>query len=217
MKPIVVIIYHKNHTRYPKKWIDDFVTSIKNQRVIEYDVLELNYGGEKDQIYEGSKFFFRNLPNHAEAHNWCCKKAVKMGADVVFNTNIDDFYHYERLLRQMEAMERGIDICSCNMTQINGDNEVLREDIRFSDMPILEHAQRGHNVLAHPGCAYSKNFIQNSELLQPTEGMKNGTEKWTDDFDLWKRSYGKFKFEIVPYTLLYYRIWGGNTSTKQPT
>lgn len=209
-----VIIYHKNHTRYPKKWIDDFITSIKNQRVVKFDVIELNYGGQNEQIYEGSKFFSKELPNHAEAHNWCCKKAVRLGADVVFNTNIDDLYHYERLYRQVPAMERGVDVCSCDMTQINGDDEILRENIRFSEMNIREHAEKGHNVIAHPACAYSKNFIVRSALLQPTEEMKRGTAKWTDDFDLWKRSYGKFKFEIVPYTLLYYRIHSNNVSKK---
>lgn len=217
MKKVSVIIYHKNHSRYPQKWIDDCLTSIRNQRVINFDVIELDYGGEGTQLYKGSIFFSQVMENHAEAHNWCCKKAVKFGADVVFNTNIDDIYHYERLFRQMPAMERGIDVCSCDMTQINGENEILRQDIRFSEMPIEEHAARGHNVISHPACAYSKNFILKSGLLQPTEEMKKGNAKWTDDFDLWKRSFGKFRFHIVPYTLLFYRIHSDNVSKAKTT
>lgn len=112
----------------------------------------------------------------------------------------------------MQVMEKGIDVCSCDMTQMDGENNVLRENIRFSEMNIEEHAARGHNVIAHPACAYSKNFILKSKLLQPTEAMRKGLEKWTDDFDLWKRSYGKFKFFIVPYVLLYYRIHENNMS-----
>lgn len=210
-----VIIYHKNHARYPSNWIDDCILSIRNQRLVNFDVLELDYGGENNQLYKGSIFFSKALNNHAEAHNWCCKKAVQYGADVVFNTNIDDFYHYERLHRQLPAMQKGYDIVSCDMTQIDGENNLIREDIRFSEMNIEEHAARGHNVISHPACAYSRNFILKSKLLQPTEGMKNGSEKWTDDFDLWKRSFGKFRFFIVPYTLLFYRIHGANVSAKK--
>ena len=71
----------------------------------------------------------------------------------------------------------------------------------------LQGLSKNHNCIAHPGCVYSKNFIMNSGLLVPSEIPK-------DDFELWKRSYAKFKFKIVPETLLFYRIWGGNISAK---
>ena len=73
----------------------------------------------------------------------------------------------------------------------------------------IEHngLQRNHNIIAHPGCVYSKNFIENSGLLVPEEIPK-------DDFNLWKRSYAKFQFKIVPYTLLFYRIHENNISGK---
>lgn len=214
MKAIAVVIYHKNVSRYPKKWVDDCCLSIRNQRVEKFDVLELNYGGENNSVYEGSLFYSTLLKNHAEAHNWICRKAVQLGYEFVFNTNIDDFYHHERIYRQLPYLLEGYDVVSANMTQINADNEVLREDILFSNMSIPEHAQKGHNVISHPVCAYSKNFIENSGLLQPTEAMIKGTAKWTDDFDLWKRSFGKFRFAIVPYTLLFYRIHSNNVSAK---
>ena len=212
-----VIIYHKNHDKYPKKWIDDFVISIQNQVVVEYDVIELDYGGNSEQIYPESKFFSFDiaeipLPNgrhngHSEAHNWCCRKAVELGYDFVFNTNIDDLYHYERLSRQLIKMQEGYDVVSCNYSIINEANQITRKDVLFSEMDIHEQAAKNHNIISHPGCVYSKKFIEKSGLLRQEEVPK-------DDFELWKRSYKKFKFFIVPYTLMYYRVHESNVSKR---
>lgn len=221
MQMNAVIIYHANHERYPKKWIDDCLVSIQNQRVEEFEVLELDYGQNPEQLYEGSQFFtakFKEVDKihrgHSHAHNWLCRKAVELGFDYVFNTNIDDFYHYERLYRQVQYLKQGYDVVSSNMTQIDHENRVIMkginmmQDIAFSEMNIVEHFNKGHNIIAHPACAYSANFIKKSGLLNPLEVPK-------DDFELWKRSINKFTFKIAPYTLLYYRIWGGNVSAKK--
>ena len=213
-----VIIYHANHEKYPANWISDCVNSIRNQKG-EFTVLEMDYNGGMTPIYEGSLFFSKKLDyeasdkatgrhtGHSYAHNWLCLKAVELGYDNVFNTNIDDFYHYDRINIQSEYLAQGYDVVSCNMTQIDHENRVLRQDILFSQMDIQEHAAKSHNVVSHPACAYSKNFILNSGLLNPFEVPK-------DDFELWKRSYGKFKFVIAPYTMLYYRIHANNVSKK---
>lgn len=216
-----IILYHANaRARYPQKWIDDCIGSIKNQTE-KCGIFELEYGGEglDAQLCSPSIFFSHKIDHsksdahtgrhtgHSKAHNWLCRKAVEMGADYVFNTNIDDFYHYQRVEKQLEYLKQGYDVVSSNMTQINENNEVLRADIRFSDMDIEEHAKKNHNVISHPACAYSKNFILNSGLLNPYEVPK-------DDFELWKRSYGKFKFVIAPWTLHFYRIHSANVSKK---
>lgn len=216
-----IILYHANHTKYPQKWIDDCLMSIRGQVIEEFDVLELDYGPTPTQLYEGSKFFTQAFKEkdkthrgHSYAHNWLCYKAVELGYDYVFNTNIDDFYHYERLYRQIPFLLQGYDVVSSNMTQIDQDNRVIMKgtrimsDIAFSEMSIVEHFSKGHNIIAHPACAYSANFIRKSGMLKPEEVPK-------DDFELWKRSIDKFTFKIAPYTLLYYRIWGGNVSAKK--
>ena len=213
-----VIIYHANHANYPYKWISDCISSIKNQKG-DFVVLEMDYNGGDKPLYQGSFFFSKKLDysesdkatgrhtGHSLAHNFLCQKAIEMGADFVFNTNIDDFYHYDRVNVQSEYLAQDYDVVSCNMTQIDEDNRVLRSDILFSNMNIEEHAARNHNIIAHPACAYSKNFILNSGLLNPFEVPR-------DDFELWKRSYGKFKFIIAPYTLLFYRLHLNNVSRK---
>lgn len=210
-----VIIYHSNYEKYPSKWVEDFVYSISHQVGADYDVIELDYSGRGKSIYPGSHFFTHTIKEldlgrhngHSEAHNWCCRKAVALGYDYVFNTNIDDLYHTERIARQLPKLIEGYDVVSCNMTQINEDDFIIQKDILFSEKDIYKHAEKGHNIIAHPGCAYSKNFIQNSGLLKQSEVPK-------DDFELWKRSFKKFRFTIVPYTLLYYRIHSENVSKR---
>lgn len=214
-----IILYHANaRSRYPQRWIDDCIGSIKNQTE-KCVVLEMDYEGKGEQLCEGSIFYNRKMftdysdketgrhTGHSWAHNFLCEVAMEYNADYVFNTNIDDFYHYQRVEKQLEYLKQGYDVVSSNMTQINENNEVLRADIRFSDMDIEEHAAKGHNVISHPACAYSKNFILNSGLLNPYEVPK-------DDFELWKRSFGKFKFVIAPWVLHYYRLHDANVSKR---
>lgn len=210
---VCTISFHANLSRYPAQWISDYRKSIE-QQVMKTPIFEIDYGCTGERIFKDSTYYEVPLANHAEAHNFLCRMAVGSGFDYVANTNIDDMYHHERISRQSLYLE-GNDVVSCDMTQINGENEIIRKDILFSQMDILEHAQRGHNIISHPACIYSKNFIENSGLLQPTEEMKAGKAKWRDDFDLWLRSYDRFKFFIVPYVLLYYRVHSNNTSKKQ--
>lgn len=204
---IATISFHKNLSRYPAKWIDDYRTSIENQ-ITKTEIFEIDYGCKGERIFDNSRYYEVPFTNHADAHNFLCRQAVGHGFDYVANTNIDDLYHYERISRQMPYCEQGYDVVSCDMTQIDGDNNAIRENIFFSQMDIEQHAATGHNIIAHPACIYSKNFIENSGLLIASEIPK-------DDFELWKRSYGKFKFFIAPYVLLYYRVHSNNISKKK--
>lgn len=204
---VATISFHKNLSRYPAKWIDDYRTSIENQ-VTKTQIFEIDYGCTGERIFKDSQYYEVSFTNHASAHNFLCRQAVGHGFDFVANTNVDDLYHYERILRQLPYCEQGFDVVSCDMTQIDGDNNVTRENILFSQMNIEEHAVKGHNVLSHPSAIYSKNFIENSGLLIPEQIPR-------DDFELWRRSFGKFTFFIAPYVLLYYRIHTNNISKKK--
>ncbi len=201
------IVFHKNVFSYQKKWLDDFTESVNNQ-TIRMDILEIDYGGTYNKLFQQSLFYCKEFSNHADAHNFLCMEAVKKGYKYIFNHNVDDMYHQERVARQLPPMEEGFDVVSCNMTQMDAANRVIRDDILFSEMDILKQSYKGHNIIAHPACCYSKNFIENSGMLVSSEIPK-------DDYNLWKRSYGKFKFLIVPYTLLFYRIHDKNISGKR--
>lgn len=203
-----IIIFHKKHEQYPSWWVSDCLESIRKQTYQNVQVYECDYGGEKKQIYEGSKFWSKKFKNHAEAHNFLCYEAINDGCGCVANVNIDDLYHYERIEQQVRWIEKGYDIVSSNMTQMDGENFTIRQNILFSEMNILEHFAKGHNIIAHPAVIYSKRFILESGLLRGEEIPK-------DDFELWKRSINKFSFKIVPLTLLFYRIHGNNISGKK--
>lgn len=205
MTKICQISFHKNLGQYPDRWISDYRKSIENQ-VTKTPIYEIDYGNKGERIFQDSVYESYEFPTHASAHNYLCRKAVKDGFDYVANTNVDDLYHQERISRQLQYCEK-YDVVSCDMTQIDAENYVRRENILFSQMDIKEHAKKDHNVIAHPACIYSKNFIQYSGLLIPAEIPK-------DDFNLWKRSFEKFTFFIAPYVLLYYRIHDNNISKK---
>ncbi len=200
------IVFHKNVWDYPKKWIDDFVASV-NKQTTPIDLLEIDYGGGSNRLFKQSKYFQVKFTNHADAHNFLCRKAVKLGYRYVFNHNVDDFYHHERVYRQLEYMDKGYDVVSCNYIQMDAQTRDTSGVILFSEQDILKESYKGHNIIAHPGVCYSKNFIENSGLLIASEIP-------VDDYNLWKRSYGNFKFFIAPFPLLYYRIHAGNISGK---
>lgn len=221
MKKSAWIFFHKNISRYPVKWTIDYLNSIRYQNYTEFDVLEIDYGGQQNQMFEGSIFYSEEMDTHAHAHNFLCLEAVKMGYDYIFNSNCDDLYTENRVAAQLPYMLKGYDVVSANHTHITADTYIKvdedpksrncgkeEKDFQFSGMNIRKHANDGHNVISHPCVCYSKNFIEKSGLLVPEEIPK-------DDFCLWKRSYGKFRFFIIPKTLLYHRIWDGSISAKK--
>ena len=204
---VAVIIFHKNAYKYNPKWISKCIHSIRNQTYGKFDVFEVDYGGEFTQLYPGSNFASTtHLKDHAEAHNWLLDKVFELGYDCAFNVNIDDIYTLDRFEKQMVWMEAGYDVVSSNFYHIDDSGRVINSLAMDSKGMELE-AKRGHNIIAHPVCCYSKNFWTNCTKLKSEEIPK-------DDFELWKRSFGKFKFKILPNFLLYYRVHSQKVSAK---
>lgn len=194
-----VIIFHKQAYRYPARWVTKCIQSIQNQTYNKFDVYELDYGGEHTQLYPGSSFASTtSIKDHAEAHNWLLDKVFKLGYDCAFNLNIDDHYSFDRFEKQLPFIEQGFDVISSNFYHIDENGRVMYPMV-MDDKKMELEAKRGHNVIAHPVCCYSKNFWDNCTKLKSEEIPR-------DDFELWKRSYGKFKFKILPNFLLYYRV-----------
>lgn len=204
---VAVIIFHKHAYRYDPKWVAKCIHSIENQTFKTFDVFELDYGGEHTQLYTGSNFASTNhLKDHAEAHNWLLDKVFSLDYDCAFNVNIDDIYSLDRFEKQIEAMKEGYDVVSSNFYHINENGRLTNSLAMDQKNPELE-SKKGHNIIAHPVCCYSKNFWDNCSKLRSSEIPK-------DDFELWKRSYGKFKFKILPNFLLYYRVHSNKVSAK---
>jgi hypothetical protein len=205
---VAVMIFHKNiSTYYKPEWIKRCYDSIRNQYNVKFDVFELDYGGTDNHTYDGSFFRSIDLGNHASAHNYLLDWVFSLDYDCVFNVNVDDWYSLGRFETQLPYIDQGYDVVSSNFYRVNND-ESIKQKFTFHTRDIVKEAQKGHNILAHPVLCYSRNFGLHAEKLVPEDIP-------VDDFNLWKKSYGKFKFIILPEYLLFQRLHDNNISKKK--
>lgn len=199
-----VIIYHKNASKiYKKEWIDKCIQSIKDQTYQDFDVFELNYGGSNEVFYKGDKnsYFpmFEKHDNHISAMNRVIGYCLAFNYDIIFNTNLDDYYHPERFAKQIDAISQGAQLVSSNFNYFTDERGIFKKmDMsRYGNIGI--QLRRGHNVLAHPVIAYHKSFFAGDLKYNDLIGY--------EDKDLWQRAdkLGR-KMVILPDYLLNYRI-----------
>jgi hypothetical protein len=202
-----VMIFHRNIDRYDPAWIEKCYSSIRNQSYKDFDVFELDYGGEERYTFKGSNFQSIQMATHAHAHNFLIDEIFNAGYDCAFNVNVDDWYATNRFELQLPWIDNGFDVISSNFYRVNED-ETMRQSFYFDLRNIKKEAAKDHNILAHPVLCYSKNFGLNAGKLIPEEIP-------VDDFNLWKKSYDKFKFIILPEFLLFQRVHWGNISKKK--
>lgn len=193
-----LMCYHKNLSQlYPQQWIDEYRESILNQIYKDFNILEHNYGGGQERIFENSKFESKEMPTFIHTLNHLLNKAVYYGADVVANSNVDDIFSPNWLEVQLPYMEAGADICSCNFT-------LFREGIgeyhwhKFDKLNIKEELNKNHNIICHPCVTFSRHFLEENKYI-PEEGPY-------EDMKLWQRTIDHYKFKIVEQNLLYHRI-----------
>ena len=113
------LVYHKNiFDIYQKKWIQKSIDSILHQSFDEFDILELNYDGKTFSIFPSNiqykKYFWNKRFNtHYEARGFLLHKAFhEMKYDIIFNVQLDKFYHLDRFRYQIDEIKRGYDIIS---------------------------------------------------------------------------------------------------------
>lgn len=203
---LAVIIFHKNSLGYPSGWISKCLNSIRNQTYKDFDVFELDYGNEGIKLYAGSIFYSLKMDDHAQAHNFLLDEVFSRGYDGAFNVNIDDYYATDRFEKQIPYLEKGYDVISSNFYNIDDDGNIMCE-LNFDSKNITQEADNNHNIMAHPVLLYSKNFWTTCSRLKSNEIPR-------DDFELWRRSYGKYKFIVIPDFLLYYRVHQNKVSAK---
>jgi hypothetical protein len=195
---IALICFHKNLKRYPSDWIDLYSRSILDQSYQDFDIYELNYGKSLDRIFEKSFYENLELPDHAEAHNYLVNKTLNSGYDMVLNTNVDDVYPLNRVQIQVTNYDPEIPVISGNYVWFKGPQK--GEPTIFHKLNIDTEFKKGHNIIAHPACAYTKKFLDYNDSLRSNEIP-------ADDFMLWKRLREKgANFKILEDVLLYYRI-----------
>lgn len=194
-----LICFHKNIDRYPTEWIDSYRDSILNQSYSDFDIFELNYGGDDRRIFDNSNFSSLTMGDHAQAHNFLVSHCFDLGYDAIFNTNVDDVYPVNRISLQVQNFDPKVDVLSGNY-QAFTDEFDTRPSTSFHSLNIFEEFSRNHNIIAHPACCYSRSIIKYSESLQSSEIP-------ADDFAMWKRLLKKgASFRILPEVLMRYRI-----------
>jgi glycosyltransferase involved in cell wall biosynthesis len=196
-----VIIYHSNALKiYKREWIERCVNSITTQTYKDFDIFELNYeqSGGADFFTNGQKIK-KPMTNHIQAMNYLINKCLTDGYDVIFNVNLDDYYHHERFSKQITAIKNGAQLVSSNFHYFNDERGVFkRMDMqRYANLGI--QFKRNHNPIAHPIVAYHKSFFDG--------GLRYSDLLGYEDLDLWKRAYAENKrIVILPDYLLHYRI-----------
>jgi len=113
------LVYHKNiFDIYQKKWISKCIDSVLHQSYTQFDILELNYDGTDFSVFPPDsnykKFFWnKSFNSHYQARGFLLHKAFhEMKYDIIFNVQLDKFYHLDRFKYQVEEIKRGYDIIS---------------------------------------------------------------------------------------------------------
>jgi len=204
---VAIISFHKNIKRYPDEWIERYKESILNQTYSDYQIYEINYGGDSNRIFESSVFTSMYMDDHAQAHNYLVNICFENGYDVIMNSNVDDYYPIETLETLIKNYDPYYSVISGNYRSFNDYNNIIFTT-KFHHLNIEREFQRGHNIISHPSCLYTRSFLNHNESLLSSEIPK-------DDFGMWKRMLNKgAKFKILPNILLNYRISDLKTKTN---
>lgn len=201
---VAVIFYHKNILKiYKRAWIEKCIDSIRQQTFQNFDVFELNYGSDGVRFAEGlgrkNHFIHKEMGNHVNAMNMLFNLTFSSGYDVVFNTNMDDFYCKTRFEKELSAIGFGYDLVSSNFLYVDTNGVPFKKMNMNAAGNIQVNLERNHNVIAHPCVAMSKTFWN--------DGLQYNDLVGHEDLDLWKRAVSKGKkLYILPDYLLYYRI-----------
>lgn len=214
-----VVIFHSNiRDIYKDRWINKSVSSIINQTDTNFKIYEIDYGGGDCSVIPknckiNSNFWSIKLKDYAEAMNFIISEAFNDGCDMVFNTNLDDYYSPDRISKQSSLMIEGdYDIVSsdfCYISESNDEDRIIRfmNICRFGDIKLNLESQ--HNVIAHPSVCYNKRFWGDLNNRYDSKNIPK------EDLHLWINSIKNgYKFAIHPEVLLFYRIHKNQVSNK---
>lgn len=244
-KKSAVIMFHKNIKKlYSWNWVQKCVQSVLDQSYQHYDILEVNYGGDgfciMSEFKQGHQrqtlFFNENFDTHTEAMMFLLDLGFnELGYEVIFNTNLDDYYDQERFMLQLKAVLDGYDLCSTYMTyvtEINGiDEHVMSWDDKrygfnaanfsadgYVDQENIEHQlNKNHNVINHSSMCFTKKFWEsfdsNGNLLRYRD------DKPFEDLTLWQRAVSSptCRMTIIPKSLIMYRLHENQIGEQQKT
>jgi histo-blood group ABO system transferase len=231
-KKCAVIMFHKNLKKiYKWRWIDKSVNTILNQTYQNYDIFEINYGGGEYSLFSDidtdKKVYFYNVEcdTHTEAMMFLLDKCFNQyNYDIVFNTNLDDFYHKDRFMKQIKCINDGYNLCSTFMTYITEENDddkimfewdssrygfnennfINKNDSIYVDKEnIKQQLDSNHNIFNHPNICYTKKYWHSFDIYGNLHRYRD--DKPFEDLSLWQRSI-ESNITIIPESLIFYRL-----------
>ena len=225
---LAVIFYHKNIKKiYKNRWINKCINSILNQSIKNFDIFEINYGNEsysifEDELLKNNKHFFfkKDYKTHIEAMTFLLNTCFcNNNYEIVFNTNLDDYYENNRFEEQIKCINSGYDLCSNLMNYIedNDDNDIITKtfdlemlNIKSNNYYVLfdeikNQINKDNNIINHSSICFSRNFWYKYDKYNNLLRYRN--DKPFEDLSLWKRALNNdIKITIINKILVNYRI-----------
>ena len=227
---IAVIFFHKNiYDLYNKNWISKCVNSIIEQSFNNFDIFEINYGDTDTSIFDLSfiknfknKYFFykKDYKTHTEAMTYLLNKCfLDYNYDIIFNTNLDDYYLNTRFEKQLACINSGYDICSSLMTYItdeNGEDKTIKiwnsemlnvnsKNYYIETQLINKQLNNNNNIINHSCICFTKRFWLGYDKYNNL--LRYRDDKPFEDLSLWKRAINNnFNITIINENLINYRI-----------
>jgi Zn-finger nucleic acid-binding protein len=226
-KKCAVILFHKNLKKiYKWRWINKCIKTILNQTYQNFDILEINYGGDTYSImseFEHNKniyFYSKNYKTHTEAMTFLLNEGFyKYNYDIIFNTNLDDYYSLNRFCEQIKCINDGYILCSSFMkyiTEKDNDDIITIEwdekrygfygnDNYININQIKDQLKNDHNVINHSCICFTKDFWNsydcNNNLLRYRD------DKPFEDLSLWQRAVNNHSnITIINNYHIFYRL-----------
>ena len=249
-----VIFFHKNiYNIYNKYWIDKCRDSIINQMNVFYDIYEINYGNDDKSIFDNynfpkniNKYFYKkNYKTHTEAMMFLLNKCFfDNNYDIVFNTNLDDYYNNRRFIYQIYEVNKNNSLLNSTMWTyikqksdyedfdviLNDINKIIYDtDFKWIKDYNIEDYQYGNNIIdaniVKNNILSSNNLINHSGVCF-TKKFWDSTDKYNnrlkyrndkpyEDLSLWYRAFeNNINITIINQNLIYYRIHGSQIGSQ---
>jgi hypothetical protein len=230
---IGVLFFHKNIYKICKEhWVDNCVKSVLNQNYKNFDLFEINYGGVYESIFDkfqdqieenGHKHFFYavDMETHTHAMNFLLNKCFhEMDYEIVFNTNMDDYYTPDRFEEQLYCIGQGYKVCSPMWIYFTEEVDFVEKEKLVFNPGLLaikdtseyinqeemqEQLDKNNNVLNHSGVCWHRDFWNSYDI----EGnlLRYRDDKPFEDLTLWRRaSHAGIPMTIINKHLIQYRI-----------
>ena len=245
---IAVIFFHKNiYKLYKKKWIEDCYNSILKQKNVIFDIYEINYGNEDVSIFDNIKlnmkhqFFIKDYDTHTEAMLFLLKQCFDIdNYNIVFNTNLDDYYHPLRFTYQLNnIVDNNIFLNSSLWNYVDENNNILKninntiyyknnkfiweknniEKIYFNNDKINYNVIKNilikqDNIINHSGVCFTKDYWKSTDKYNNLLRYRN--DKPFEDLSLWIRSVqNNIPIDIINWNLIHYRIHNNSIGNSQ--